>query len=62
MLRPGDRVFINGTAEEDYVREVHTNDVIVRVMRPGGYDERSYAHESLRFVPVVRMASKLYAR
>jgi len=47
MLRPGDRVLINHTGEEAYVCQVHTHEVIVRVHRIGGYDERSYSHESL---------------
>jgi hypothetical protein len=62
MLRPGDRVLINGTGEEAYVHQVHTHEVIVRVIRPGGHDVRSYAHESLRFTPALETASLLYAR
>jgi len=62
MLRPGDRVSIDWIGEEGFVTEVHTHDVIVRVRVPGGHDERSYAHESLRFIPVTSAPSHLYAR
>jgi hypothetical protein len=54
MLRPGDRVYINGTFEQGVVAVVHTHDVVVRVAVPGGHDERRYSHESLRFAPMMR--------
>ncbi len=61
MLRPGDRVSIGWIGEEGFVTEVHTNDVIVRVRVPDGFDERSYSHESLRFLPVTPAPSSSYA-
>jgi hypothetical protein len=61
MLQPGDRVSIDWIGEEGFVTEVHTHDVIVRVCVPGGHDERSYAHESLRLVPATAAPSHLYA-
>ncbi len=61
MLRPGDRVFINGTGEEGVVKQVHTNAVIVHVQVAGGHDERRYSHESLRFVPLTREPAFVYA-
>jgi hypothetical protein len=61
MLRPGDRVSIEGTGEDGFVSEVHTHDVVVRVRVAGGYDERRYPHESLRFTPVMRETSQLHA-
>jgi hypothetical protein len=57
MLRPGDRVYILGTGEEGVVKEVHTHDVVVRVLVPDGHDERKYSHENLRFAPLMREAS-----
>jgi hypothetical protein len=58
MLRPGDRVLINHTGEEAYVYQVHTHEVIVRVHRIGGYDERSYSHESLLYAPAVLLCAR----
>ncbi|MGD0471846.1 MAG: hypothetical protein ABSB70_01345 [Candidatus Velthaea sp.] len=52
---------IDWIGEEGFVTEVHTHDVIVRVCVPGGHDERSYAHESLRLVPATAAPSHLYA-
>ncbi len=62
MLRPGDRVFISGTGEEAYVHQVHTHEVIVRVHRQGGYDERRYAHERLHFAPALAAVSLFQAQ
>jgi hypothetical protein len=61
MLRPGDRVFIDGTFEEGVVKEVHTHNVIVRVLVMGGHEDRSYSHESLRFAPLMTEPSFIYA-
>jgi hypothetical protein len=61
MLRRGDRVYIEGTFEEGIVKEVHTHNVIVRVLVTGGVDDRSYSHESLRFAPLMTEPSLLFA-
>jgi len=61
MLRPGDRVYIHGTGEEGVVKEVHTNDVVVRVQTAARHDERSYSHESLRLAPRQAESALLFA-
>ena len=62
MLRPGDRVFIYGTGEQGVVKQVHTNDVVVRVRTAAGHDDRTYAHESLRLAPRPAESALLFAQ
>jgi hypothetical protein len=58
MLKAGDHVSIDGTHEEGVVKEVHAHEVVVRVTVPGGHEERTYAHESLRLDPTMSEASR----
>lgn len=58
MLKAGDRVYIDGTKDEGTVKEVHAHEVVVRVQIPGGHEERTYAHESLRLDPTMNEASR----
>jgi hypothetical protein len=58
MLKVGDRVFIDGTKEEGTVRAVHPHEVLVRVVVPGGHEDRKYAHEDLRLDPTMNEISK----
>ena len=67
MLRPGDRVYIdgvfeNGAFEQGIVKEVHTNNVLVNVASTSGTDERTYSHESLRFSPLTSARSRFFPR
>jgi hypothetical protein len=62
MLRPGDRVYSDGTGEEGVVKEVHTNDVVIRVQTAAGYDERAYSHENLRLAPRQAKPALLFAQ
>jgi hypothetical protein len=57
MLKPGDRVFIDGTQEEGTVKEVHPHEALVRVRTPAGTQERRYSHESLRLDPTMDEAT-----
>jgi hypothetical protein len=57
MLKPGDRVYLDGTHEEGTVKEVHPHEVVVRVAADGGHEDRKYPHESLRLDPTLREAS-----
>jgi hypothetical protein len=58
MLKVGDHVRIDGSAEEGTVREVHPHEILVRVKVPGGHEERKYAHEDLRLDPTLSEVSK----
>lgn len=58
MLKAGDHVYIDGTKEEGTVKDVHPHEVVVRVVVPGGHEERKYAHEDLRLDPTMDEASK----
>lgn len=58
MLKPGDRVYINGTNEEGTVKDVHPHEAVVRVEVPGGHEVRTYALEALRLDPTLGEASK----
>jgi hypothetical protein len=58
MLKPGDRVYIDGTKEEGTVKDVHPHEVVVRVAVADGHEERKYAHEDLRLDPTMKEASK----
>lgn len=53
MLKAGDRVRIDGSAEEGTVKEVHPHEILVRVKVPGGHEDRKYAHEDLRLDPTL---------
>lgn len=57
MLKAGDKVYIDGTAEEGTVKEVHPHEVLVRVKVPGGHEDRKCAHEDLRLDPTMKEAS-----
>jgi len=57
MLKPGDRVFIEGTHEEGTVKEVHPHEALVRVRTATGSEERRYPHESLRLDPTMNEAT-----
>jgi hypothetical protein len=48
LLKPGDRVFIDGTRNEGTVKEVHPHEIVVRLKVPGGHEDRRFAHEDLR--------------
>jgi hypothetical protein len=58
MLKAGDHVYIDGTQEEGTVKAVHPHEVLVRVVVPGGHEERKYALEDLRLDPTMNEASK----
>ena len=58
MLKVGDRVRIDASAEEGTVKEVHPHEILVRVEVPGGHEDRKYAHEDLRLEPTMSEASK----
>jgi hypothetical protein len=60
MLKPGDRVYIDGTNEEGTVKEVHPHEILVRVKIAGGHGDRKYAHEDLRLDPTMKEASEFY--
>ncbi len=57
MLKAGDRVFIEGTAEQGTVREVHAHEVLVRLEIAGGHEDRKFPYESLRLDPTMQEAS-----
>jgi hypothetical protein len=57
MLKPGDKVFIDGTKEEGTVKEVHPHEVVVRVKTVQGHETRKYAYEDLRPDPTMEEAS-----
>jgi len=57
MLKAGDRVYIDGTAEEGTVKEVHPHEVVVRVKTTQGHEDRKYTHEDLRLDPTMEEAS-----
>jgi hypothetical protein len=57
LLKPGDRVFIDGTHEEGAVTEVHPHEIVVRLKVPGGYEDRRFAREDLRLEPILNEAS-----
>jgi hypothetical protein len=57
MLKAGDRVYIDGTAEEGTVKEVHPHEVVVRVKTTQGHEDRKYALEDLRLDPTMEEAS-----
>jgi len=58
MLKVGDKVYIDGTREEGTVKEVHPHEILVRVVVPGGHEDRKYAHEDLRLDPTIDEVSK----
>ena len=58
MLKVGDRVRIDASAEEGTVREVHPHEILVRVKVSGGHEDRKYAHEDLRLEPTLSEVSK----
>ena len=58
MLKVGDRVFIDGTKEEGTVKEVHPHQALVRVVVPGGHEDRKYALEDLRLDPTMDEVAK----
>ena len=60
MLKPGDKVFIDGTNEEGVVKDVHPHEVVVRVKVLGGHEERKYTYEDLRLDPTLDEASGFY--
>ena len=60
MLKPGDRVYIDGTNEEGTVKDVHPHEILVRVKVSGGHEDRKYAHEDLRLDPTMKEASEFY--
>jgi len=60
MLKPGDKVYIDGTHEEGIVHEVHPHEILVRVKVPGGHEERKYAHADLRLDPTLDEATRFY--
>jgi hypothetical protein len=57
MLKPGDRVYLDGTREEGTVKEVHPHEVVVRVKTPDGHEDRKVANESVRLDPTMSEAS-----
>lgn len=57
MLKIGDRVRIDGSAEEGTVREVHPHEILVRVKVSGGHEDRKYAHEDLKLDPTLSEVS-----
>jgi len=58
MLKVGDKVRIDGTQEEGTVREVHPHEILVRVVVPGGHEDRKYAHEDLHLDPTMSEVSR----
>ncbi len=58
MLKPGDRVYIDGTKEEGTVKEVHPHEVVVRVATAEGHELRKYTYEDLRLDPTLGEVSK----
>ncbi len=60
MLKPGDRVYIDGTREEGTVKAVHPHEILVRVKVPGGHEDRKYALEDLRLDPTLGEVSEFY--
>jgi hypothetical protein len=60
VLKPGDKVYIDGTNEEGTVKAVHPHEILVRVQVPGGHEERKYAHEDLRLDPTLDEVSHFY--
>jgi hypothetical protein len=57
-LKVGDHVYIDGTREEGTVKDARPHDVLVRVVVPGGHEDRTYAHEALRLDPKMSEVSK----
>jgi len=57
MLKVGDRVYVQGTNEEGTVKAIHPHEALVRVVVPGGHEDRKYALESLRLDPTIKEAS-----
>jgi hypothetical protein len=57
MLKVGDRVYIDGTAEQGTVKDVSPHEILVRVKVAGGHEDRKYAHEALRLDPTMAEAS-----
>jgi hypothetical protein len=57
MLKPGDKVYINGTHEEGTVKEVHTHEVIVRLATPTGHEDRRFAYGAVRIDPTMAEAT-----
>jgi hypothetical protein len=60
LLKPGDKVFIDGTKEEGVVKEVHPHEIVVKVAVGDGHEIRKYAHEDLRLDPTMSEVSKFY--
>jgi hypothetical protein len=60
MLKPGDKVYIDGTNEIGTVKEVHPHEILVRVAVAGGHEDRKYAHEDLRLDPTIQEVSHFY--
>lgn len=58
MLKPGDRVFIDGSKEEGIVKHVHPHEVVVQVKTPEGHEVRKYAYEDLRLDPTLDEVSR----
>jgi len=58
MLKPGDKVYIDGTREEGIVKAVHPHEIVVRVEVSGGHEDRKYAHEDLRLDPTMDEISR----
>jgi hypothetical protein len=58
VLKPGDKVFIDGSKEEGIVKDVHPHEVVVRVKTPNGHEVRKYAHEDLRLDPTLGEVSR----
>ena len=57
MLKVGDKVYIDGTHDEGIVKDVHPHEVLVRVKRAEGHEDRKYAHEDLRRDPTMSETS-----
>ena len=60
MLKPGDKVYIDGTREEGIVKAVHPHEVTVRVKVDGSHEERKYTYEDLRLDPTMDETSRFY--
>lgn len=58
MLKPGDKVYIDGTREEGVVKDVHPHEIVVRVQVSGGHEDRKYAHGDLRLDPTMDEVSR----
>ncbi|MBV8244960.1 MAG: hypothetical protein JOZ38_03480 [Candidatus Eremiobacteraeota bacterium] len=57
MLKPGDKVYIDGTNEEGIVKKVRPHEVVVRIMTADGHEDRSYANEDLQLDPTMEEVS-----